>query len=846
MPTARMMADGALALTLETKRPDDRISINFQALPWLEATARYSITYGYFAPGTHAVGPYQEYDRSLGFKLGLTSEGRWRPKIAVGFNDIGGTLLYSGEYVVGSKRFGRFDASLGIGWGRFGSTGNVSNPFSVISGGFDRRPRFRGTGRLQFDEFFHGPAAVFGGVVYNTPIRGLQLEMEYSGDSYPKAETGHTPYKPKSQFNYGISYRPAPFVELGAAWMYGRSLALRLSLRSDLKRMDTAKLDPPPLPIAVRSSTAVSQARLINRLDEETGTPATVVRTAPAAPSTWQAAVIEGQIANSPDWSAYPVVYRKRVDAPASATPPRAGDNVRAIRIVKAQLARLSLPITRVEITGSHIIFLIDPSIRAAALDCDAIWPQLSVEGFAGVNALTIANANDGGELYRCTKFIKPARSKVAKARFESAANAPLGVTGAIAKSWWEDPSQIKRLTTATTKVFIAQGLNLESLKLTRGKATVYYANPTYQRAGAALGRAARAMTDLLPPSVEIIVLVETTDGINGASVTLSRSALERLVTAHTSAEELLAESAIEPAEPGRPSGAQYNRSHLFHLTPIFAPSLRESLFDPDNPFRFQARWRVGGTLEFAPGLFLEGVYGINIYNNFNDITRPSSSQLPHVRSDFRYYLQKGASGIDYLQLVDIKQWSPSWTTRISLGYLEEMYGGVAGQVLYHPFGARWALGASLAEAWQRNYNKLFGFRDYHVATGHLSFYYETPFNHIDLALHAGRYLAKDWGGTIELSRRFDNGAEIGAFATLTNVPYSKFGEGSFDKGIFIRIPFDFFSLFSTRQKLSVTLRPLTRDGGAMLDDGPQLWPMVRSVSYGATYRTWDDVLRTR
>ena len=39
------------------------------------------------------------------------------PQIAVGLSDFAGTGLFSGEYLVASKRYGSFDFSLGMGWG---------------------------------------------------------------------------------------------------------------------------------------------------------------------------------------------------------------------------------------------------------------------------------------------------------------------------------------------------------------------------------------------------------------------------------------------------------------------------------------------------------------------------------------------------------------------------------------------------------------------------------------------------------------------------------------------------------------------------------------------------------
>jgi hypothetical protein len=54
----------------------------------------------------------------------------------------------------------------------------------------------------------------------------------------------------------------------------------------------------------------------------------------------------------------------------------------------------------------------------------------------------------------------------------------------------------------------------------------------------------------------------------------------------------------------------------------------------------------------------------------------------------------------------------------------------------------------------------------------------------------------------------------VGGFATFTTVPFDRFGEGSFDKGIYIRFPFDIFPGQATRSTATAVLRPLTRDGG--------------------------------
>ena len=57
-----------------------------------------------------------------------------------------------------------------------------------------------------------------------------------------------------------------------------------------------------------------------------------------------------------------------------------------------------------------------------------------------------------------------------------------------------------------------------------------------------------------------------------------------------------------------------------------------------------------------------------------------------------------------------------------------------------------------------------FGLQDYRVTTGHVSLYLDLPWWNLTATVRGGRYLAGDWGGTVEIGRRFDSGIEVGAF----------------------------------------------------------------------------------
>src|SRR5699024_1892448 len=147
-------------------------------------------------------------------------------------------------------------------------------------------------------------------------------------------------------------------------------------------------------------------------------------------------------------------------------------------------------------------------------------------------------------------------------------------------------------------------------------------------------------------------------------------------------------------------------------------------------------------------------------------------------------------------------------------------------EVLYRPFNSSLAIGADVNWVRQRDFTERFSFRDYDTVTGHVTGYWDTGFKDIRARLSIGRYLARDWGTTLDLSRRFDSGVRIGAWATFTDAG-SDYGEGSFDKGLYISIPLDFLLDKSTLERATIPWIPLTRDGGARLGRRYQLYDMT-------------------
>ncbi len=289
---------------------------------------------------------------------------------------------------------------------------------------------------------------------------------------------------------------------------------------------------------------------------------------------------------------------------------------------------------------------------------------------------------------------------------------------------------------------------------------------------------------------------------------------------------------------PGRNLFSPQRKTNFFQKKIFFDVNVRGrvQLFDPDDPARYQLYTNLGASLALPDSWTLTGAYGFNITQNFDESSRAESgSVLPHVRSDVVKYLQQGDTGLDSLYFQKRGSAFKGLHYRVFGGVLEDMFSGVGGEALYQPFQSRLAYGLSASWVRQREYDKSFKHRDYQTATGFASIYWASPIYNFDFAVHAGKYLAKDVGATLEVRRTFNNGFMVGLWVTRTNVSAADFGEGSFDKGMYFKIPFAGLFGRNARGGYGVGIRPIQRDGGQRLETfSGNIWWDIRQGRYDA------------
>ncbi|MBO3277166.1 YjbH domain-containing protein [Pseudomonas schmalbachii] len=253
----------------------------------------------------------------------------------------------------------------------------------------------------------------------------------------------------------------------------------------------------------------------------------------------------------------------------------------------------------------------------------------------------------------------------------------------------------------------------------------------------------------------------------------------------------------------------------------------KQNVGGPDGFLLYQFTADLSAEYRFTPDTWWSGMLSGNLLNNFDKFKYDAPSGLPRVRTDIRQYVTTSDVTMPSFQLNKVKRLDEDLYGMVYGGYLESMYAGVGGEMLYRPLNERWALGADLNFVRQRDFDQGFGLRDYDVITGNITGYLKTDFQDVLAAVSVGRYLARDWGTTIDLSREFSNGVRFGGWVTLTTASKEEYGEGSFDKGIYISIPFDELMSSSTMRRANLAWAPLTRDGGARLGRSYSLYTLT-------------------
>ncbi len=702
MPTGRMAAEGEFNLATTYNDDYQHFIASVQLFPWLETTVRYTQVQDLLYSNDPSFSGDTKYtDKGIDFKVRLLEESAWLPETSIGIRDFGGTGLFDGEFIAATKRVGPLDFTLGVGWGYIGNSGNLTSDKKDESIDCGRDQSFGGKGgTVDYDRWFKGCAALFGGVEYQTPWEPLRIKVEYDGNDYRAdfpTTRGGIAMPQDSKFNYGLLYRLGNWGDIHLAYERGNTLTLGFNLQTNFTTLSQIKRDP---------------------------------------------------------------AAEKYQPLPA------------------VSLTAAEIPTTE----AAHKISVVEQ----AAVNNE---PQASLS--TETSAIAVSNAKQ-------VNWDKVAQD-----------------LGTIAGYY-------------NAKIYLAE----DSITLVGEQTKFRDRNEAHQRAATILANntdATRIKEYRLIETHYSQPITETRIDSQKFAKVASLSYLNAQIT-----------DATTVSVPHQPQGQLLTSSHKDWLDGAsfdISPSMVQSLGGSEGFYMYNigligsASYRFNDNFEVSSSLYL------NLLDNYDEFlyeVPPDGTDLKRVRTLIRQYVHDHPFRVNNLQLT----WMDNLTDNISYqaygGYLEMMFGGVGTEFLYRPLNSQWAFGVDINYAKQRDPDSMFGFfkdedqfdtqinRPYRVqtgvVTGHATAYYQPDwFPNTLLRVSAGQYLTEDKGVTVDVSKQFDSGVIVGAFATKTDLSAEEYGEGSFTKGFYISVPFDLLTIKSTHSRAFLSWVPLTRDGGQML-----------------------------
>jgi len=362
------------------------------------------------------------------------------------------------------------------------------------------------------------------------------------------------------------------------------------------------------------------------------------------------------------------------------------------------------------------------------------------------------------------------------------------------------------------------------------------------------IGHAAKHIANHAGPAIERIEIQPVKLGLYGPAIQIMRSGLENALGKKSgSAEEIWHSTEFLPLKKGiltkrhRPFDQGYGLKDV-----SFKLDTQISLSEEDSGTLHRTGIVIGSQAPEAFG-FLDSFasFRINTSDNLDRLSEIRPRPALPVKSDIDLFTRRTIA-LDTAFSAFTHSFRSDLHMSLMGGYLEEMYGGAGGEVLYRPFDARWAIGAESFLAFKRDPETSLnmGYTGDSLLSGHVNGWYDIPEWDLTLNAKIGRYLAEDIGGTLSLQKRFHNGAKLEGYMTMTNQSdLDLFGGTTHaDHGIRLSLPLGGFKYAPERASANITLAPFGRDIGQKLENPLPLYDVTESFSARHMAKYWNDI----
>jgi len=336
--------------------------------------------------------------------------------------------------------------------------------------------------------------------------------------------------------------------------------------------------------------------------------------------------------------------------------------------------------------------------------------------------------------------------------------------------------------------------------------------------------------------------------GLNGYSISLNRADLEKAMADRGSFEEIWKSSFIS-----------YSKSPL-----PWAESLSE-IINPMRENHYQLTLQNDASLseEDSGLLYRTGLIGsvhqnigknfisyqslrLNLSDNLDKLNSLREGNFFPVRENIDQFTQNRVL-LERNYFMGLTTIGQDIYAASSIGYLEEMYMGLSGEVLYRPFDSNWAIGLETALAFKRDpmtFSAL-GLNGDRILTGFINGYYEVPNTGITFETNIGRFLAGDIGASFKISNEFLNHVKISSFISASNRQDLDIygGKTNIHTGISLSLPLGNLQYLPNGSEIITNFSALGRQSAQQLDNPTNLYERTEPLSYRHLTQHWSQLL---
>ncbi len=245
--------------------------------------------------------------------------------------------------------------------------------------------------------------------------------------------------------------------------------------------------------------------------------------------------------------------------------------------------------------------------------------------------------------------------------------------------------------------------------------------------------------------------------------------------------------------------------------------------------------------------LFMDvgGGLRLNLSDNLHELEKHSAPPPYYVRGDV-YNYTGALLALDNLYASYGHSFQNDVHVLATAGYLEEMFAGAGLQILHRPFGERLAVGAEGFMTYKRDSQSDLNLDVHRGATlsGRLSTYYDLPRSDMTIKTSFGSNLDTLWGSQAGLIKRFDNGATLEGFITISDVGDMDLfgGETTPDHGVRLTLPLGGVKGIPDYASARLSVQPFGRNRDQFVNKPQDLYDMTTPLSLAHITKNWHDV----